>query len=368
MSIYNVHAGHNNICPGAARYLNEVAEDRKVKNRLIQLLQYGGHTVYDCTDDVGRTSGANLANICAKCNSHNVNLDISIHLNAGGGTGVEVWYYTGSSAGANMASKVSASISSALGIRNRGAKASSGLYVLRNTKATAILIECCFVDNMTDKNAWNANKCADAIYKAVVGGSVPNVPVSSGGGSNSSSSFTVNNCLGAGDSGSAVRELQNMLIACGYSCGSCGADGIFGSGTKSAVRAFQRAYGLSVDGLAGVNTMAKLRSVYSGRGGHWVSRLQAECNAQGFSNQAVDGIPGANTLAGCPQLGRKSQGGITRLVQEKLISLGYSCGSCGADGINGAGTQAAIKAFQRAKGLAVDGIVGTNTWRKLLGL
>ena len=181
----------NNICPGAARYLNEVAEDRKVKNRLIQLLQSGGHTVYDCTDDVGRTSGANLANICAKCNSHNVNLDISIHLNAGGGTGVEVWYYTGSSAGANMASKVSASIASALGIRNRGAKASSGLYVLRNTKATAILIECCFVDNMTDKNAWNANKCADAIYKAVVGGSIPNVPVSSGGGGNSNTSSTV---------------------------------------------------------------------------------------------------------------------------------------------------------------------------------
>ena len=38
MSIYNVHAGHNNICPGAARYLNEVAEDRKVKNRFQWLL------------------------------------------------------------------------------------------------------------------------------------------------------------------------------------------------------------------------------------------------------------------------------------------------------------------------------------------
>ena len=102
--------------------------------------------------------------------------------------------------------------------------------------------------------------------------------------------------------------------------------------------------------------------------GNWYARLQAECNAQGFSTQKVDGLPGPNTLAGCPTLGRTSRGKITALMQERLISLGYSCGPCGADGINGAGTQAAIKAFQRDHGLAVDGIVGQKTWSKLLGL
>lgn len=99
---------------------------------------------------------------------------------------------------------------------------------------------------------------------------------------------------------------------------------------------------------------------------NWVAQLQSQCNAQGFSNQTVDGIPGPNTLAGCPQLGRSSRGGITKLVQQRLNSIGYNCGT--ADGINGPNTQRGIKAFQSAKGLAVDGIVGNNTWRALLGL
>lgn len=172
MAVYNVHGGHNSIVPGAGKYLNEVAEDRKVKDAVITMLRGAGHTVYDCTDDVGRTQGQNLANIVAKCNAHNVDLDISIHLNAGGGTGVEVYYYSGDSVGAAKAAAVSAAISEALGIRNRGAKPTTGLYVLSNTSATAILVECCFVDNTTDKNAWNVDKCATAIAEAVTGKSV----------------------------------------------------------------------------------------------------------------------------------------------------------------------------------------------------
>jgi len=102
------------------------------------------------------------------------------------------------------------------------------------------------------------------------------------------------------------------------------------------------------------------------KGDSWVSRLQAECNAQGFSHQTVDGIAGPNTLAGCPQLGRTSRGNITALLQERLNALGYNCGA--VDGINGTKTQAAIKAYQRAHGLVADGIVGAKTWSKLLGL
>lgn len=172
MGVYNVHGGHNSIVPGTSYYLNEVTEDRKVKNKVISLLKSLGNTVYDCTDDTGSTQGQNLANIVAKCNAHSVDLDISIHLNAGGGTGVEVYYYSGDSAGAAKAAAVSAAISEALGIRNRGAKPTTGLYVLSNTRATAILVECCFVDNTTDKNAWNVDKCATAITEAVTGKSV----------------------------------------------------------------------------------------------------------------------------------------------------------------------------------------------------
>lgn len=100
----------------------------------------------------------------------------------------------------------------------------------------------------------------------------------------------------------------------------------------------------------------------------WVGRLQAECNRQGFSKQKVDKIPGKNTLAGCPTLNPGSSGNITKLWQEYLIANGYSCGKYGADGKNGADTQAATKAYQRDHGLDDDKVVGKNTWSKALHL
>ena len=99
---------------------------------------------------------------------------------------------------------------------------------------------------------------------------------------------------------------------------------------------------------------------------NWVARLQEECNRQGFSNQIVDGIAGRNTLAGCPTLKRGATGNITKLLQEKLVELGYNTN--GVDGIFGDGTFCAVRDFQKAKSLTADGIVGQNTWRKLLNL
>lgn len=98
----------------------------------------------------------------------------------------------------------------------------------------------------------------------------------------------------------------------------------------------------------------------------WVRRLQTACNQQGFSDQTVDGKPGKHTLAGCPTVREGASGEITKLIQERLISLGYSCGAAGADGKFGKDTKAAVQAFQKANGLTADGIVGKNTWRKLL--
>ena len=72
--------------------------------------------------------------------------------------------------------------------------------------------------------------------------------------------------LGKGDQGGAVEEMQKMLIACGYSCGSCGADGIFGNDTLKAVLAFQKAAGLSVDGIYGPKSKAALTAQYQNRG------------------------------------------------------------------------------------------------------
>lgn len=171
---FNVHGGHNSHVTGASKYLNELNEDRKVKNEVIRLLKAQGHTVYDCTDDSGTTQNANLSNIVKKCNAHSVDLDISIHLNAGGGTGVEAYIYPNSSA-KDEASRICSKVSGALGIKNRGVKDGSNLYVVRNTNAPAVLVECCFVDSTTDRDHWDANKCAKAIVEGIL-----NKTVSSG--------------------------------------------------------------------------------------------------------------------------------------------------------------------------------------------
>ena len=171
---FNVHGGHNSHVTGASKYLNELNEDRKVKNEVIRLLKAQGHTVYDCTDDSGTTQNANLSNIVKKCNAHSVDLDVSIHLNAGGGTGVEAYIYPGSSS-KDEATRICSKVSSALGIKNRGVKDGSSLYVVRHTNAPAVLVECCFVDNTTDRDHWDANKCAKAIVEGIL-----NKTVSSG--------------------------------------------------------------------------------------------------------------------------------------------------------------------------------------------
>lgn len=68
--------------------------------------------------------------------------------------------------------------------------------------------------------------------------------------------------LRKGDTGSAVKTMQTMLIACGYSCGSYGADGDFGSDTLKALKKFQTTYKLEVDGEYGPLSKAKLEAVY----------------------------------------------------------------------------------------------------------
>lgn len=166
--IINVHGGHNRIVPGASGLLDEVTEDRAITAKVIAKLRALGHTIYDCTDDSGRTQGQNLANITSKCNAHNADLNVSIHLNSGGGKGVEVLIYSDQSKAKSAAEKICSEIA-ALGYKNRGVKVRSNLYVLKHTKAPALLVECCFVDSATDKSIYDADKMASAIVKGITG-------------------------------------------------------------------------------------------------------------------------------------------------------------------------------------------------------
>ena len=72
------------------------------------------------------------------------------------------------------------------------------------------------------------------------------------------SGVNTNKTLRNGSSGTDVKALQTALINAGYDVGSTGADGVYGSKTAAAVKAYQQANGLAVDGIAGKNTLSSL--------------------------------------------------------------------------------------------------------------
>lgn len=82
--------------------------------------------------------------------------------------------------------------------------------------------------------------------------------------------------LRRGSRGDEVSELQEMLSALGYDCGK--ADGVYGAKTEAAVRAFQQAEGLAVDGIAGQMTRTALQAAWDEMqvGGHPTAEQQAE--------------------------------------------------------------------------------------------
>lgn len=95
----------------------------------------------------------------------------------------------------------------------------------------------------------------------------------------------------------------------------------------------------------------------------WVARLQRELNAQYHKGLVVDGLRGSKTLNACVTVKKGARGNVTRLIQERLNSVGFHIAT---DGIFGGGTEKAVKVFQKNRGLSADGIVGRNTWEWLL--
>jgi N-acetylmuramoyl-L-alanine amidase len=167
MAKYSIHAGHNAFVPGARGYIKEEVVDRQIKNAAIKYLKAAGQTVYDDTDDVGKTQNENLAAIIQKVNAHSVlTLAVSIHLNAGGGSGIEVYQYDNKTDA--VAARVLNKVCAVTGLRSRGIKQNSDLYVLRNTKSQVILVECGFVDTKTDAEIVSGK--TDAIGKAIAEG------------------------------------------------------------------------------------------------------------------------------------------------------------------------------------------------------
>lgn len=176
----NIHAGHNpsgKMGCGAVDILDESKEARSLVKKVIPLLQEAGITIYDCTCNNGTSQGDILKRIVQKCNAHDVALDISIHFNSGrndhsgdgkvGGT--EVWMRTEEGIKKKVGTKICKKMEQ-IGFTNRGVKVSKGLYFLNHTKAPAILIEVCFVDDKDDAKLYKQtkNKIVEGIARAII--------------------------------------------------------------------------------------------------------------------------------------------------------------------------------------------------------
>ena len=145
------------------------------------------------------------------------------------------------------------------------------------------------------------------------------------------------------DRGDNVAKLQETLISLGYLDGN--ADGNYGDKTVAAVRAFQKANGLTVDGSAGAETQEVLF------GGKAVKAGATKATAT--PKASATPTPASSSLK------QGARGDAVKELQKKLIDLGYLSGS--ADGVYGSKTAAAVKAYQKANKLSADGVAGSKT-------
>lgn len=153
---------------GAVGFINESEETRVVGKALINQLKSMGHTVVDCTNDYATSTNANLNKICEMANAQKLDIFVSIHFNAGGGKGTEVYTYGGVQ---HPEAVAICEKMNDIGFVNRKVKDGSSLAVVRKTKAKALLVEVCFVDTQSDVNLYKANvsKIVTAIAEGITG-------------------------------------------------------------------------------------------------------------------------------------------------------------------------------------------------------
>lgn len=169
--------GHTKASYGAVGILDEYVEDRKVGNRVIELLRNQGHNVIDCTPS--DSSGYGEWNIGVNiCNNSNAEIFFSIHFNAGGGMGSECIKHSTDNSIVPYANGVLRNLTN-LGFRNRGIKNNDELAETSNIKVPSMIVEVCFVDTENDANLYRSLG-VEKIARAIANGIDSNIPLSGG--------------------------------------------------------------------------------------------------------------------------------------------------------------------------------------------
>lgn len=142
----------------------------------------------------------------------------------------------------------------------------------------------------------------------------------------------------------AVLKLQQDLSKLGYYSGTI--SGHFGSKTEAAVMSFQKANGLSADGIAGSKTLAKIATA--------LGNSSSSSSSNSSSSNSSSSSAASSSLL---KQGTKSE--AVRTLQQNLKTLGYYTGS--VTGNFGPLTKEAVYSFQKANGLSADGVAGEKT-------
>lgn len=213
------------------------------------------------------------------------------------------------------------------------------------------------VMNFQRKNGLSADGIAGAktlakIAEAVNGSSSSSSSNSSS--SNGSSGSSSSSLLKYGTNSEAVRTLQQNLKTLGYYTGSV--TGNFGRLTKEAVYNFQKANGLSADGVAGSKTLAAITGKLSGSSSSGSNNTNSGSSSSSSSGSSSSSSTTLNTSV---MLQQGSSGDEVLKLQNMLTTLGFYTGN--KTGNFGALTADAVTAYQKSKGLTADGIAGKRT-------
>lgn len=156
---------------GAVGVIRESEHTRLVGNILMKMLTDAGVSVVNCSVDRAASQEAYLEKTVKIANQSSLDLFISIHFNASKehrAQGTEVYTYEGKKH--SVATSICTHLEK-LGFSNRGVKDGSGLYVIRRTKAKALLIEVCFCDSERDVELYERmgaqETVAHVIYEAI---------------------------------------------------------------------------------------------------------------------------------------------------------------------------------------------------------